>query len=152
MSSALGAQLLLFEDLGPQLIFVKGRLACKPVYQCQPCFGGFGDKDEFRPTLPSAQACISSKGRPARGIEVVHSHTGTPSKITTIQKDVITRCRSHTFSGVSGGGRFDCLEAVPDVSSPLTTPELSSCSIGSGPSYMTHNSRDREPKCKSQGD
>lgn len=57
-------------------------------------------------TFPSAQSNMSWSGKLARYMEVVHSHTGKPSKTTTAQKDRMTRPRVFMLSGLSGGGWF----------------------------------------------
>ena len=55
-------------------------------------------------TFPSAQSNMSWSGKLARCIEVVHSHTGIPSKMTTAQKESITKPRVCMLFGLSGGG------------------------------------------------
>ena len=55
-------------------------------------------------TFPSAHSNISWSGKLARCMEVVHTHTGKPSKITTAQKERITRPRVFMLFGLSGGG------------------------------------------------
>ena len=48
-------------------------------------------------------------------MEVVHSHTGRPSKITTAQKDRITRLRVFMLLGLSGGGCFRAFAGLDDT-------------------------------------
>ena len=57
-------------------------------------------------TLPSAHSDICWSGNFARYMDVVHSHTGNPSNMTTDQKDRITRPRVFMLLRLSGGGCF----------------------------------------------
>lgn len=56
--------------------------------------------------MPSAQSNMLCKGRRARWMEVVQSHTGSPRRITTAQNDVMTRTRMRMLSEPSKGGVF----------------------------------------------
>ena len=77
-------------------------------------------------TLPSAQSSMSWSGKFARCMDVVHSHTGKPSKTTTAQKDRITRPRVLMLLELSDGGNF---RAVAELNAILTLASSEAVSI-----------------------
>ena len=79
-------------------------------------------------TLPSPQSNMLRSGRLARCIDVVHSHTGKPSRMTTAQKDRITSPLVCTLFELSGGG---CFRAVVGLEASLKLASSGSVAIPS---------------------
>lgn len=64
------------------------RLADKPSIVSIACTGRGSLKNQL--TRPSAQSIMTSRGRSARYMAVVHHHIGSPKKSTMAQNEMIT--------------------------------------------------------------